>query len=112
MLVCVSIAACEQDDLEIASQKYRSDIDCESLKTIFEHIYRGMAEDEVILLLGEPYHSPTKGLYYYDSNCDREVLPSSGGLMKGPVGMVVDYRNDRHELTDRVQKFWMGPIGE
>lgn len=71
-----------------------------------------MLRSEVENLLGEPDYSPVEGQYYYAS--DREVYPQNGtaNQVKVPVSLVVDYRNQLGEITDKLQTFWMGPLGE
>jgi hypothetical protein len=33
-------------------------------------------------------------------------------IIKVPVGMVINYRDQRGRITDKVQEIWFGPIGE
>lgn len=99
--------------LKQASASYKMHRDYASLKKIFPHLTRGMKRSDVERLLGEPDHSPCEGLFYYSS--DREESLSDEGAppdRKAVVGIVLDYRDKKGVLTDRLQKFWIGPIGE
>jgi hypothetical protein len=95
--------------LEDASDKYKKDKTYASLKIVYDKLSKGMPRKEVDSLLGDPDYSPIDGQYYYssdkriyDEDQDREV----------PVGVVVDYRNDKDEVTEILQEFSLGPIGE
>lgn len=99
--------------LEQASISYKKHRDYASLKKIFLHLTKGMKRPDVERLLGEPEHSPIDGLFYYSS--DRMASLRNEGAppdMKAVVGVVLDYRDEKGVITDRLQKFWIGPIGE
>ena len=99
--------------LEQASTSYKKHRDYTSLKKIFLHLTRGMKRPDVERLLGEPDYSPGEGLFYYSS--DRKASLGNEGAppyMKAVVGVIVDYRDEKGVLTDRLQKFSIGPIGE
>jgi len=70
-----------------------------------------MPRSEVEALLGPPGYSPVDGQYYYSS--DREVSVGDD-LPLARYGLVVDYRDyhSGYELTNRLQIFTLGPIGE
>jgi hypothetical protein len=57
-----------------------------------------MPRVEVERMLGAPDYSPVEGQYYYSSDRHNQ-------------GLVVDYRLDG-QMTDRLQDFTLGPIGE
>ena len=70
-----------------------------------------MARTNVIDLLGEPDYSPLAGQYYYSS--DRwETVQHGKKEMQIPVGLLIDYRDDQGRVTEQLQKFLLGRIGE
>jgi outer membrane protein assembly factor BamE (lipoprotein component of BamABCDE complex) len=108
LLVC----SCGYQSLGRVSTNYKAHKDYASLEMIYKHLGQGMKRTKVENLLGKPGYSPIDGQYYYSS--DREEYPegSATNQIKVPVGLVVDYRNQQGELTDELQTFWLGPIGE
>lgn len=99
--------------LKQASVSYKKHRDYASLKRIFRHLNKGMKRTDVERLLGEPDYSPGEGLFYYSS--DRKASLSDAGAppyMKAVVGIIVDYRDERGVLTNRLHAFSIGPIGE
>jgi hypothetical protein len=111
LLMCVFLAACSGDlsPLENASKSYKSDRNYRSLEILNKNILKGMPRKEVERLLGEPDYSPVDGLYYYSSN-HAELSKEQGREVT--VGLVVDYRDKKGVVTDTLQDFRMGPIGE
>lgn len=111
LLIGSLIAGCSGNlsAIENASVNYKNTKDFKSLEIIFKHLSKETPSKEAKRLLGEPDYSPTKGQYYYSSNKseyskeqDREV----------PLGLVVDYRDKNGAVTETLQEFWIGPIGE
>ncbi len=91
------------------SAKYKNSKDYRSLEAIFKTFSKGMPRTEVKRLLGESDYSPVNGQYYYSSN---QSVYSEDQDRKVPVGLVVDYRDKNGLITEMLQEFWMGPIGE
>jgi hypothetical protein len=106
------VGSCCYRSLGRVSTNYKAHKDYASLELIYKHLAQGMKRTKVENLLGKPDYSPIDGQYYYAS--DREGYPESATAnpIKVPVGLVVDYRNQLGELTDELQTFWLGPIGE
>jgi outer membrane protein assembly factor BamE (lipoprotein component of BamABCDE complex) len=84
--------------LDRASDAYKRNHDHASLQVIHKYLRSGMTRREVEALLGAPDYSPTDGQYYYQSSERDQTL-------------VVDYRRE-DEVTDRLQSFDLGTIGE
>ena len=105
---CFLLVGCGPSALEQASRSYRANRDYASLETIHGQLTEGMDRAEVERLLGESDYSPTDGQFYYSS--DRRE--AAGGRDDVPVGVVVDYREESGAVTDTLQVFWIGPIGE
>ena len=110
------LIACSGTSLSEVSAQYLKSGDADSLDVIVSHLKPGMLRGEVEELLGQPNYSPTEGQYYYSSS--REVSVGEG-LPLARYGLVVDYRiveylpgDIRSELTERLQSFHVGPIGE
>lgn len=95
--------------LENDSARYKHNKGYTSLETICNSFYKGMPRTEVEHLLGEPDYSPINGQYYYSS--DRSVYLEDQGR-EVSVGLVVDYRDMNGKITETLQEFWLGPIGE
>lgn len=118
LFFCLSLllASCNRqtDELERASRSYKAHRDYASLEIIHRHLRKGMVRSKVEELLGKADYSPIAGQYYYSS--DRSERAGSGKeqltQLDMPVGLVVDYRNEQHELTGQLQTFWLGAIGE
>ena len=97
--------------LEQASRSYKADKDYVSLEVIYRHLSKRMERGEVEDLLGEPDYSPIEGLYYYSSS--RRKAESRGKeQITMPVGLVVDYRDKKGLLTEKLQIFQLGSIEE
>lgn len=112
MAVVFLLGGCASQSLQQASISYKTTKDYASLRIIHEHLALGMTRASVDNLLGEPDYSPIEGQYYYSS--DRKEYPedSAANRVKVPVGVVVNYRTEQGVLTDSLQTFWLGPIGE
>ncbi len=95
--------------LNESGENYKQTNSYTSLQEIYKNLYQGMNRDDVISLLGAPDYSPTEGQYYYSSN-ETEFSEQQGRAV--PVGLIVDYRDSDHALTEQLQQFWLGPIGE
>lgn len=108
-LVAILVSSgCGPGALERARLRYQADRDYASLETIYERLKMGMERAAVERLLGQPGYSPTEGQVYYLS--DRQV--AMGAQHQVPIGIVVDYRDRDGAVTDELQTFWIGPIGE
>lgn len=95
--------------VERASTSYKHDKDFNSLEIISKNLSKGMQREEVERLLGEPDYSPIDGQYYYSSN-QSSTAEDQG--REDPLGVVVDYRDEDGTITETLQEFWLGPIGE
>ena len=111
-LILVLLPGCANSGLlEQASETYKTSHDHQSLKIIFGKLSKGMSRKNVEKLLGEPGYSPTEGQHYY--LCNKKESPNGGiDNEQIPIGVVVDYRDQSGELTNKLQDFWIGPIGE
>ena len=70
---------------------------------------KGFPRTKLEKLLSKPDYSPTEGQYYYSS--DRRIfLKDEGG--DTVFGLIVDYRDEKGNVTDSVQEFTFGRIGE
>jgi outer membrane protein assembly factor BamE (lipoprotein component of BamABCDE complex) len=112
-LVLLALVGCDSAGPSVtdASASYKNRRDFASLATIHGHLINGMARDEVERLLGEPDYSPTEGQYYYSSD-RKEASPDSADRPPATFGLVVDYRDADGDVTDQLQNFTLGPIGE
>lgn len=108
LAACILLVGCGLPTLDQASRSYRANRDYASLESIHGQLTEGMDRAEVERLLGEPDYSPIEGQSYYSSD-RREAAGDRGDV---PVGVVVDYRDESGAVTDRLQEFWIGPIGE
>lgn len=95
--------------IEAASVSYKQNKDYGSLEQINNGLFKGMRQNEVERLLGEPDYSPIDGQYYYTS--DRSEY-SEEQMRKVAVGLVVDYRDVDGRMTERLQEFRLGLIAE
>lgn len=107
-ILLLIVCGCSSQSLKNASLSYKTHKDWPSLQIIYSHLAGGMKRAEVESLVGEPDYSPIEGQYYYSS--DRKE--DSAGQVEVPLGLVLDYRNEDGGLTDKLQTFWLGPIGE
>ena len=113
LLPLLALVACDRSgpSVEDASASYKNQRDYASLAAINGHLVKGMPRDEVERLLGAPDYSPTEGQYYYSSD-RKEPSPDPANRPPATVGLVVDYRDADGSVTDRLQSFTLGPIGE
>lgn len=98
--------------LERARISYQASRDYGSLATIHASLAKGMGRAAVERLLGEPGYSPTDGQFYYLSKREVDLDGGRDGYGLVPLGVVVDYRDGNGAVTDKLQTFWIGPIGE
>jgi outer membrane protein assembly factor BamE (lipoprotein component of BamABCDE complex) len=108
-LVILSGCATGLTSREHASEDYKQNGDYASLETIANSFYKGMRRSEVERLLGVPDYSPIEGQYYYSSSRSVDSDEQGRGV---PAGLVVDYRDENGQVSDTLQEFWLGPIGE
>ena len=109
LIVLLSSCAATNSSVETASAEFKQYKSYDNLQILHERLFIGMHQSEVIRLLGEPDYSPIEGQYYYSTDRyeyyeeqDREV----------PVGLVVDYRDEKGIVTENLHEFWLGKIGE
>jgi hypothetical protein len=109
----LALVACPSPSRSLtdASASYRNQRDYASLATIHSHLAKEMPRTEVERLLGEPDYSPTEGQYYYSSD-RKEASTSPADRPPATLGLVVDYRDANGAVTNRLQRFTLGPIGE
>lgn len=99
MIVALAFAAIScGSTLERAASNYRRAKDFANLEVVAKSLHKGMPRVDVGRMLGAPDYSPVEGQYYYSSDRQNQ-------------GLVVDYRLEG-QLTDRLQDFTLGPIGE
>lgn len=110
-LLLISCTTTQERQLEQASRQYKAHRDYASLAVIAKHLTKGMVQSKVTDWLGEPDYSPIAGQYYYSSDRYETVLFGKQE-MQIPVGLVIDYLDEQGELTEQVQSFWLGHIGE
>ena len=101
----------QAQELELASRSYKAHRDYASLAVVSMHLRKGMARTNVIDLLGEADYSPLAGQYYYSSD-RRETIQHGKKEMQMPVGLLIDYRDEQGRVTEQLQKFLLGRIGE
>ena len=105
------LAGGEKQTVAAVAERCREHRDYDSLARLIPALKLGMKRQEVERLLGPPEYSPTKGQYYYGS--DRR--DGEGAAMTLVVDYnVTEYPGDeiRTRLTDRLQSFFFGPVGE
>ncbi len=109
IVLLLTACACHAQGLQEASSSYKANRDYASLAVLAAHLRTGMARTDVEALLGEADYSPIEGQYYYSSD-RRELAPETGA--EEPVGLVVEYRDEQGTLTEQLQQFELGRIGE
>jgi hypothetical protein len=92
-----------------AGKNYRQHRDYPSLQMVTESLKKGMSRRFVESLLGEADYSPTDGVYCYSS--DRMEYSEEAGR-EFVVGLIVEYRTESGKVTDRLESWQLGPIGE
>lgn len=85
------------------STHYQCHRDYRSLASLLAEMRESMPQQQVEQLLGSPDYSPTEGQFYYST--DRQ------DSLGRTYGLVVDYRTDER-LTEQLQEYWFGAIGE
>ncbi len=107
----VLLAGCLTNSLSLenASVSYKQNKDYLSLKNIHKSFAKGMQRKKVESLLGEADYSPIDGQYYYSS--DRYEY-SEDQERDVSIGLVIDYRDIDGEITEKLQEYRLGPIGE
>ncbi len=96
---------------KLAGDSYKAHRDYASLEIIYRYLSKGMEQGAVEELLGEPDYSPIEGQYYYSSEL-RKTESRGEEQIEVTVGLIVDYRNKQGILTDKLQSFQMGSLGE
>ncbi|WP_133511610.1 hypothetical protein [Candidatus Thiosymbion oneisti] len=111
MLLTALLVGCYADlsPIESAGAEYRRNRSYKSLEVIYKSLFPGMQRKEIERLLGEPDYSPGGGQYYYSSDRSVYVEEQEWEVV---VGLVVDYRDKNDAITETLQEFWLGPIGE
>ncbi|KPJ87743.1 MAG: hypothetical protein AMJ53_17680 [Gammaproteobacteria bacterium SG8_11] len=114
VLISVSfvLVACADQSVQQASASYKKNHDYASLERIVAHLNKGMKREKVENLLGEPDYSPTEGQYYYSSDRREAIEGTDQGTREVSVGLVVEYRDKNENLTNELQEFQLGAIGE
>ncbi len=111
IMAFILLWGCCHPSLHDASNSYKNKRDYSSLEIIYENLHKGMRRADVERLLGEPEYSPTEGQYYYSSD-RRDHLEKDKDRPMATVGIVVDYKDAKGNLTDVLQTFTLGAIGE
>lgn len=111
ILLSVLLVGCFSNGsyIEKVSANYKQTRGYNSLKIIYKGLSKGMQKKEVDRLLGEPDYSPIDGQYYYSSD---HYEYSEQQERNVSVGLVVDYRNSDGIVTEKLQEYRLGPIGE
>ncbi len=105
LTACVS----QSQELHEASSRYKTNKDYASLVVLVNHLHQGMARTEVEALLGPADYSPLAGQDYYASD-QREPEQETG--KEQVVGLVAEYHDKQGKLTEQLQQFWLGHLGE
>ena len=69
-----------------------------NLEKLAEQLKQGMLKINVEKILGMPDYSPIDGLYYYSA--------------KNSPSLIIDYRNQQDEITNKLQLFWLAEVEE
>jgi len=110
LVFCLSSAYGERlSSLEIeqASAKFKESGAIESLMVLLASLERGMSISEVENLVGKPTYSPVDGQHYYATDAYKRI-----GEREIPLGLILDFRNDRSAPTGKLESIFFGPIGE
>ena len=100
LLLTAPLFACDQTNNSSETkvtpllQQYPSN----NLEELTKQLKQGLPKEDVEKILGLPDYSPIDGLFYYSS--------------EGSASLVVDYRNEKDEITTKLQSFWIGEVGE
>jgi len=111
VLLTALLVGCYADSspIESAGAEYRHNRNYKSLEVIYKNLSPGMQRKEIERLLGEPDYSPGDGQDYYSSDRSVYVEDQEREVV---VGLVVDYQDKNGAVTETLQEFWLGPIGE
>ncbi|MCI5166374.1 MAG: hypothetical protein D3903_09815 [Candidatus Electrothrix sp. GM3_4] len=90
---------------------YKAHKDYASLEIISRNLSKGMEHGAVKELLGEPDYSPIAGQYYYSSDLRKTEIQGKKWI-DVPFGLIVDYRDEQGRVTEKLQTFKLGRIGE
>jgi hypothetical protein len=96
---------------KFAIDSYKAHKDYASLEKISRHLSKGMEHGAVKELLGEPEYSPIAGQYYYSSDLRKTEIRGKKWI-DVPFGLIVDYRDEQGRVTEKLQTFELGRIGE
>jgi len=96
-------------EIDDAARSYRSNHDYASLKTIADHLVKGMSKQEVEKLLGLPEEGPSSGIFIYWSDRDEYMEEVN---RKVNVALVVYYFPLMGEVTSTLDRWHLGPISE
>ena len=110
LVFCLSSAYGERlSSLEIeqASAKFKESGAIESLMVLLASLERGMSISEVENLVGKPTYSPVDGQHYYATDAYKRI-----DKREIPLGLILDFRDDRNALTGKLESIFFGPIGE
>jgi hypothetical protein len=109
IVLLLAACSCQAEELQKASSSYKMNKDYASLAVLVKHLRKGMARTDVQALLGEADYSPIAGQEYYSSD-HSESAPETGA--EQTVGLIVEYRDEQGRLTEQLQQFELGRIGE
>ncbi|HPF60130.1 MAG TPA: hypothetical protein P5149_13820 [Candidatus Competibacteraceae bacterium] len=110
LIFCLSGAYGEipsSPEIEQASAEFKKSGAIESLMVLLIPLKRGMSILEVENLVGKPAYSPVDGQYYYATDAYKRI-----GEREIPLGLILDFRDDRNALTGKLESIFFGPIGE
>ncbi len=116
LLILVLGTAClatDQAQLTAASAEWKQNKGYASLEVIVAaHFRNGMPRKEVERLLGPEDYAPGEGSAVYYSSDKQGPLGDTGSI--ATYGLVVEYmeRNAPYTVTDRLQRWILGPVGE
>ena len=111
LLVSIFFVACSSnmEPLTAASNSYKQNKDYPSMKIIHESLSKRTLRNRVEALLGKPDYSPTEGLYYYSTTKTEFSAEQNSNVT---IGLIVDYRDNNDAITQSLQQYSLGPIGE
>lgn len=110
LIFCLSSAYGERPsspEIEQASAEFKESGAIESLMVLLASLKLGMSISEVENLVGKPTYSPVDGQNYYATDAYKRI-----GEHEVPLGLILDFRNDRNAPTGKLESIFFGPIGE
>jgi hypothetical protein len=110
LIFCLSDAYGERpssSEIEQARAEFKESGAIESLMVLLVPLKRGMSIAEVENLVGKPTYSPVDGQHYYATDAYKRI-----GEREIPLGLILDFRNDRNAPTGKLESIFFGPIGE